>query len=243
MGPGIVSVEFDLNRNMVIGSPKILAHLETSQPGQGVVGLALSEKGLYFAPILPVGGTGPLLMMRYDPAHAHSSVVGRAAGPAAMIATLGCLKCHSLNGSGGTQGPALDKNSITTRVESRVLDPSYAKLVARLDAIPDPVVKQGAGARKEVLSAIPSDRVKLWVVNRLLYPKFDEPNAQMPDLKLTREQADQIATYLLHESPKHNRWAEALLSRRFLAGVGLGLLFGLGCAGVLAIRSSRRRRA
>ena len=241
-GPGVISVEFDLNRNMVIGSPKMLAHMETSQPGQGVVGLALSEKGLYFAPILPVGGTGLLLMMRYDPAHAHSPVIGRAAGPAAMISTLGCLKCHSLNGVGGTQGPALDKNSLTTRVESRVLDPSYQKLVARLDAIPEQTVRQGAPARREVLAANPRDRVKVWVMNRLLFPKFDEPNAQMPDLKLTREQADQIATYLLHESPAHNP-LEALWSRRFLGGIGIGLFLGLSVAAVIGIRSKRSRAA
>jgi hypothetical protein len=241
-GPGVMCVEYDLKRNMVVGSPKIMAHLEGSSRGQGVVGLALSREGLYFTPILPVGGTGVLMMMKYDPAHAHSSVIGAGSGPAAMISSLGCLKCHSLDGVGGTQGPGLDKNSLTTRVESRVLDPSYAKLVARLDAIPDETVRQGSGARKEVLSADPNDRVKLWVVNRLLYPKFDEPNAQMPDLKLTREKAEAIATYLLHESPKRSP-LEILLSRRFLAGVGLGLVFGLGFAGVLVIRSSRRRRA
>jgi hypothetical protein len=236
---GIVSLEFDLDRRMVLGSPRHLVRLESPRPGQGVVGLAMSPEGLYFCPILPVGKSGVLMMTRYDPARRHPYVIGRGAGPAGLMTTFGCLKCHSLDGKGGTQAPVLDKNSLMTRAESRVLSASYAGRLARLEFIPDESNEESRRARQEVLSAAPKDRVRLWVVNRLLNPKFDEPNAQMPNLGLTREQAESIASYLLHERAGRN-WLGVFLSRRFLAGVGLGLLVGVGLAGLLAFGSRRR---
>ena len=241
--PGVVSVEFDLNQKMVVGSPRYLAHFVAKKHGQGVVGLALSNEGLYFCPILPVGNSGVVLVMRYEPNHAHSHIIGPGTGPAELINTLNCLKCHSLNGIGNTQGPALDKNSLETRVESRVLDPTYADLIARLDANPDRKIQGGRAARKEVLSAKPKDRVNLWVINRLLYPSFDEPNAQMPPLNLTREQAEVIALYLLQKPPEPtvgSVLASVFASPKFWAGLGIGLFFGLGFAAVFAIRSKRR---
>ena len=241
--PGVVSLDYDFGKNMMIGSPSFLVKLEKKRNGQGVVGLAIAPDGVYFAPILPVGGTGVLMAMRYDPTHAHSQIIGRGAGPEALINTYGCLKCHSLKGTGGTQGPGLDKNSLWTRVQSRVLHPGYEQLIAKLEAISDKTVQEGSPARKEVLAAKnPESKVHVWVVNRLLYPKFDAPNAQMPSLKLTREQAESIADYLLgaQEKPKRIEALDVLRSRRFIAGVGLGLLFGVCLAGVVAMRGRRR---
>ena len=243
LNPGVVSVEFDLNQKMVIGSPKYLVNFVAKKHGQGVVGLALSTEGLYFCPILPVGNSGVVMVMRYEPGRAHSRIIGPGTGPAELINSLSCLKCHSLNGVGNTQGPSLDKNSLETRVESRVLDPSYAALIARLDANPDKKIQASKVARKEVISAKHKDRVKLWVINRLLYPSFDEPNAQMPPLNLTREQAEVIASYLLQKPPAPTVGsviASVLESPKFWAGLGLGLFFGLGFAAISTIRSKRR---
>lgn len=243
--PGVFMLDYDMSKNMVLGSPGFLVKLESKQPGQAVVGLALAPDGLYFTPIMPVGSSGVLMATRYDPSHAHPKIIGRGAGPAALITTYGCLKCHSLNGRGGTQGPALDRNSLVTRVQSRVLHPDYAKVIAQLDAIPDKTVQEGAPARKEVIAATdPDERIRLWVLNRLLYPKFDAPNAQMPSLKLTREQAESITAYLIGRAPKGSRYIalakDVLSSRRFLAGIVLGLVLGGGFAAVVTARSRKR---
>jgi Glucose / Sorbosone dehydrogenase/Cytochrome c len=240
--PGVMSLEFDLARNMVVSTPTYLLRFEGESRGQGIVGLALSPEGLFMAPIMPVGPTAVLMMMRYDPSQAHSRIIGQGAGPAALITTFGCLKCHLLNGTGGSQGPALDKNSLTTRVESRVLDPSYAELIARLEAIPDDTIRSTSPARKEVLSASSKDeKVRLWIVNRLLYPRFDAPNAQMPQMNMTREQAESITAYLLKKSPPRPRSPfDRVGGRRFVAGIGLGMLAGLGLAAVLGFRLRRR---
>jgi mono/diheme cytochrome c family protein len=240
--PGVISLEYDLDKGIVVGSPKYLVQMQSRMRGQGVVGLALAPEGLYFAPILPVAGRGMLMLTRYDPARAHARVIGRGTGPEALISTYGCLKCHLLNGQGGSQGPALDQNSLKTRVESRVLDPSYEQLIARLEAIPDKAIQANRPARQEVAKATPNDRTRLWIVNRLLFPRFDAPNAQMPSMSLTREQAESIASYLLDEEPPRRRsLIDRVGGRRFVAGIGLGLAAGFGVATVLGFR--RRRRA
>ena len=244
--PGVLAVEYDRKQNMVVGSPRYVVRFESHSPGQGIVGLALSPEGLFMAPIMPVGPSGVLMRLRYDPDHAHSRIIGRGSGPLELIHNFGCLKCHSLDGVGGTQGPALDKNALKTRVQSRVLDPSYAQLIQRIDAIPDKNIQATSAARKEVIAAEGDQRCLLWVTNRLLFPRFDAPNAQMPQMNLTREQADTIARYLLHERPRRNLlpWVMARLSSgSFLAGIGVGLLGTLGLVGVVAMRARRRSRA
>ena len=243
--PGVISLEYDFEENMAVRGPAYLVRFEQHREGQGIVGLALSPEGLFMAPIMPVGATGVIMMTRYDPGRAHSRILGRGTGPAELIRTFGCLKCHTLDGVGGIQGPALDKNSLQTRAETRVLDPSYAALIARMDAIPDKVMQDTRSARHEVLSAKPVDRARVWIVNRLLHPKFDEPNAQMPSMNITRAQAESIARHLWTRNrrpPAPIKPLDVLKSRRFLAGIGVGLVGGLGLAGVVAIRARRRSR-
>ena len=243
--PGVIAVEYDFEKNMVVGSPAYLVRFEQHSPGQGVVGLALSPEGLFMAPIMPVGATGVILMTRYEPERAHSRIIGRGTGAQALIQTFGCLKCHTLDGVGGDQAPALDKNSLQTRVESRVLDPSYAGHVARMDAIPDKVMQDTRSQRHEILEAKLDDRVHLWIVNRILHPKFDYPNAQMPSMNITRDQAETIARYLMRRRgrpPQKIDPLDVLKSRRFLAGIGVGLAGGFAVAGVVAIRARRRSR-
>jgi glucose/arabinose dehydrogenase len=241
--PGIISVEYDLLKKVVLEGPKYLVNFESQNPGQGVVGIAIGTDGIYFCPILPVGNSGVVMVLRYDPAQAHSRIIGRGSRPVELIHRFGCLKCHSLDGVGGTQGPNLDRNSLRTRAESRVLDPSYKKLIDRVEAIPDKSIQESSHARREVLAAKSNDRVRLWVINRMLHPRFDEPNAQMPKLNLTREQAEAITSYLLNESPEPPPTALGLFSsRRFWGGVCLGLLIGSLLTSAFVIRLKSRDR-
>jgi hypothetical protein len=42
-------------------------------------------------------------------------------------------------------------------------------------------------------------RLRAWIKNRILEPKFDDPNAQMPNLGVTSEQATIIADFLAQD--------------------------------------------
>jgi glucose/arabinose dehydrogenase len=232
-GPGLVVVDYALSNSSVPAPPRHLVRYEGEQQGAAVTGVALTRDGVCFVPILPVEGSGVVLVTRYQPAAAHSNVLGNSVKGSLLVAS-GCLSCHSRSGAGGGVGPALDINSLLTRIETRVLGADYARHVARLDAIDDATVAEGRNARQEVLAAAPDERVRVWVINRLLNPKFDQPDAQMTKLNLTREKAEALASELLGPS-RVQRWLAAMSERRFLQGALAGALAAALLAFVVAL--------
>ena len=110
-------------------------------------------------------------------------------------------------------------------------------------------------ARRQVRQAEGQEKVRLWIMYRLLEPRFDMPEAVMPNLGLSRDDAALIAGLLLEE-PKAGGPLDQLriyLTRQipyprqrhllgFLAtGFAIGCL--LGGAGALTLAALRRRSA
>jgi hypothetical protein len=83
-------------------------------------------------------------------------------------------------------------------------------------------VAAGRDARHEVLAAAANDRARIWVINRLLNPKFDDPDAQMPNLNLPRDKAEALATQLLGPSRTQRALAIVTSNPRFLQGAAAG---------------------
>ena len=110
--------------------------------------------------------------------------------------------------------------------------------------------------RREALEAEGRDRLRLWVKNQILSPGFDNPSSRMPDLGLSEEESERIATYLVGEDQgRINAWlhdiaapvfGESLSAREgVVAGFVLGIVV-LGAAflvSFVAVRMFRRRRA
>jgi glucose/arabinose dehydrogenase len=240
-GPGIVDVLYDRERGMVLRAPAYIARFEDRQRGQAVTGVAVADDGIYFTTILPTAEGGSLLVARYDPAHAHSRILGRGEGD--LLAKYNCLGCHSLDGVGGRVGPSLDRNSVIHRVDTRVSDPSYAALVARLDLLDDPRIARGRAARHEVLDAPRDRKVWTWVVHRLMQPSFDYPDAQMPEVGIPRAEAEAIAQRLVGGGSLRLRIAKLLANMDFVRGA----LAGASAASGLLLAAAalwwwRRRR-
>lgn len=238
-GPGIVSLEYSLPSSTVASPPRYLVRYEGPQERMAVTGVALTRDGVAFVPILPVDRTGVVLVARYEPSAPHDTIIGRTSVKGSLVAANGCLGCHSLGGAGGHVGPDLDAQSVRSRVETRVLDAAYRQHVEQLDALRDAVVAQGRKARHEVLDAPPEERVRTWVVNRLLNPKFDQPDAQMPQMNLSREKAEAIATELLGVSTWERRMT-ALRDPRFLKGAAAGALLMAMIASIVLVVRNRR---
>jgi Glucose / Sorbosone dehydrogenase len=241
-GPGVLLAEIDLQQNYLPSPPRYVVHYDGHVFGEAITGVALTEEGLFFTPILPQGATGVVLRTRYEPALAHARIIGKTTHN--LISARGCLGCHSLNGMGGRVGPPLDENSLRTRAETRVLDPSYAALVKKLDNLLEPTMVAGKRARHEVLNSAQEDKVRAWIVNRILNPRFDSADASMPQLGVPRVEAERMADQLLAATQK-SRMGELLTSRRYLAGLATGLLagfsVGLGWHLVLALRRRSMR--
>lgn len=238
-GPGVVNVSLDMKQNVVIEAPRYFVRYDGNANGQGVTGIALTDDGLYFAPLLPVGESGVVLVTRFEPAKKHTSIIGQKQGD--PLVKRACLGCHLLNGVGGNVGPALDFNSVYTRTETKVLDPSYAKIVERLDAMTEESMVLGRKARHEVLDAPRDTKVRTWVINRIMNPKFDMPDAQMPALGIERQEAEQIADRLIG-SPPRSKTSEVLHSGRFLAGIAGGFAFASLGFGLVFLVVRRRRK-
>jgi hypothetical protein len=242
-GPGVVEVLYDASRGQVAKSPRYLVKYEGKEQGQGVCGVAETQGAIYFAPILPVAGQGVVLSARYDPSAPQALALGSVQRGKDSIAASGCLACHSRGGVGGQVGPVLDSNSLTTHIQTLVLSEDYRRRVERLDALGDERAVKGRAARREVLDAKPEARVNAWIANRLLYPQFDNLDAQMPAQNLDRATADQLAGELVGgvvAAPSAVRGA--LHDKHFMAGGAVGsvasLLLALGATVAL-----RRRRA
>ena len=108
--------------------------------------------------------------------------------------------------------------------------------------------------RREVLEAEGRDRLRLWVKNQILSPGFDDPSSRMPDLGLSEEESERIATYLVGEDQgRINAWLHDIAAPVFgeslspREGVVAGFVLGIVVLGALlvsfvAVRMLRRRR-
>jgi hypothetical protein len=255
-GPGVLLAELDTKLGALTGAPRYIAHYDGGAVGEAVTGIAALDDAIYFTPILPLGESGVVLKTTFDPGHAHANVIGKKPGD--PLAQRECLSCHSFNGIGARVGPPLDANSILTRTESKVLDPSYARLVEKLDALKDEAAVTGHSARHEVLDAPRKTKVRTWVINRIMNPRFDMLEASMPQMDIGRAEAERIANRLLgiqesETSPKAAAAPSAKAEQprldlktlrqklRFRDGVAVGSLLGL-IAGVVLIRRRREGR-
>lgn len=244
-GPGVVVVDYALQSNMVAAAPRYLARYLGRETGMAVAGVSMVREGVAFVPILPVAGTGVVLVARYAPAAEHATTIAKSVRN--LLAANNCMGCHSRDGVGGQVGPSLDRNSLMTRVETRVLNASYAQQLARLDAINDPEVAKGRKARRKVLDTAPDQRARAWIVERLLHPKFDQLDAQMPDLGLDRATAEALALELAGPSGWQQKVLALLVERRFQQGVlaggaAVGALAVVSLVGIGLRRRLRRRR-
>jgi mono/diheme cytochrome c family protein len=230
-GPGIIDVHYDLDRGLVLRAPAYIARFDGRQRGQAVTGVAVADDGIYFTPIFPTVDRGSLLVARYDPANMHTRIIGKVEGD--LLAKYNCLGCHSLDGVGARVGPALDRNSILHRVGTRVMHPSYEEFVARLDRLDDPEIARGHAARHEVLEAPEQRKVWTWIVNRLVQPSFDYPEAQMPDVGISRAQAEAIAERLIGGSLRSR--IVKFVGNKFFAG---GAVVGASAASGLLLTAA-----
>jgi hypothetical protein len=95
-----------------------------------------------------------------------------------------------------------------------------------------------------VLETTGGVRNALWVTYRLLEPKFDNPDAQMPNLGISRAEAETMATYLVggQVQNRFQRIAVAVFGgMRGLVLTAVGFVGGVTTGAVLAWLSTKRR--
>jgi hypothetical protein len=255
-GPGlggersIVTLDYDMDGRSMRSPPKAFVRYR-GDGAQVPVALAFGPDGLYFASVLPTAtGKSPIYKVSYAPDREHRFLIGESANPAVLIGEKFCRGCHRIGIRGGEAGPSLNQPELTTRLEARLNAPEYAQKVARVDSLTAEIFATNADARHEVLAATGRERVRLWVRNRIMEPRFDSPEATMPNLGLNAAQADAIAEYLLGDATPRRpasftaRMKQAIASRlpapRYRYTI-LAFIVGL-LVPVIARRIRQRRR-
>jgi mono/diheme cytochrome c family protein len=250
----IVSFGYDFDRHELTDVPHQIVRYRGSG-NQSVVAMAFGPDALYFAPLLPdANGLTPIVRLSWAPDAPHPLRLGAQADAGTLLGDKQCIGCHTISGRGGIAGPDLTPAQLMPRLLKRLGSNEYVALVERLDQDETAPLVSYRDARAKVLAAQGVERVRTWIRYRLIDPRFDNPNATMPDPGLSDAEAGILADYLTREIPtpsKEHTLRELLFegllgSRKVVLAVGvlLGLTVVPGVTWIrrLANGSSRSRR-
>lgn len=182
--------------------PQYLLEYTGKYGTQRFAAVAVGPDGIYTAPMVPgPDGSSPVLRIRYEPSQAHPVTVQPRAGLQSMagfgaLAEHGCISCHAVQGTGGGIGPTLDYFGLEWRLTKRLNSAEYVAQVARVDALEAEPFSRWREARRDVLAAEGAERTWRWLRYFLQEPRFDNPEAQMPNLGISAEQAARLRAEL-----------------------------------------------
>jgi hypothetical protein len=175
-------------------SRQVVRYLGPDYPA--VTGISNGGDGIYFSPLAPeTAGESPVLKLLYSPDEPHP--VGIEPINRDLFHAFGCVGCHTRDDVGGDVGPSLDffEPENRDRILSAILSDDFEDSLRSLDQRPE-LFASSRDTRKEVLSASGLARLHAYVKHKVLDPTFADPEAQMPDLGLTEEEAEAVASEL-----------------------------------------------
>jgi hypothetical protein len=208
---GVLRLGYSLKQGRASGVPEYIVRYRGSGT-QLITGLALGPDGLYFVPTLPDSEKrNPILKIAYEPDQPHPFLLTHTLDAEELMEEKGCLGCHQLNGNGGTIGPNLDQGHLVRRLRAKLNSKNYVQSLTDVDRLDREPFRSYHEARANVLRASGRDKLRTWIIYRLMEPKFDDPDAQMPNMGLSKAEATLITDHLLHERPVLERWKERLL--------------------------------
>lgn len=197
-GPGLIFLPYDFANGTVRARHRQIVEY-TGNEQQRLVAAAVGPDGIYFAPFIGDPDQGsPILKLTYNPAHPHGQTITQSLDGAALLVQKGCGHCHTI-GEHVAAGPSLNSEDLLASLQGRLDGPGYAALTAELDDRDDEPFRSYRSARREVLAARGDVRLRVWLTYHLLEPRFDNPDARMPNPGLTVAEAQTLARYLTPE--------------------------------------------
>jgi glucose/arabinose dehydrogenase len=195
---GVVLLRYDFETGVVRELPRNILRYR-GREYQSVVGVAAAEDGLFVVPLLPDReGRSTVLRLRHAPDAPHPYLVLDAGDGGQIFLQRGCIGCHAVgNRRLGIAGPPLDQAELVARLRARLEDPGWERQALALDTLEQEPWRSFRDARRDVLAAEGRERVRRWLEYRIQEPRFDDPNATMPDLGLTAGEAARVADYLM----------------------------------------------
>lgn len=163
-----------------------------------VSAVSIGPDGIYFSPILGIdGGDSLVYRISFRPEKELPYRPYDISNLKVKLHSKTCLSCHSLDGQGGKEAPSLDKEELVTRFNVRLNSPEYLAQIAAADLLAGRPFVDSAKERNMIRRSSGYERISLWVISHLMEPKFDNPDAVMPNLNLTHKEAKLLAEYLL----------------------------------------------
>lgn len=205
-GPGlsgdksIVTFKYNFKDNKVDTVPKQILRYR-GFGNQTIVGLAFGPDGLYFVPLFPgIDGQSRVLKITYDQNNSYPYKLKNESDVKSLLSNKGCTGCHRTSTWGwGNIGPNLEADQMINRIKERLESKNYLDAIEKLNKIDEEPYKSFKDARNVVLSKRGIDKIRAWMVYHLIEPKFDNLESQMPNMKLTRYEAEAIADFLLSQ--------------------------------------------
>lgn len=207
LGKSIVELEFDPKTGYLVGVPSPLIQY-AGETKATVLDLAEGPDGLYFTDFFgtarstEVDGTGRVWrVVRSDetlglPSIDDEQLAALEPGQRGeVLFQRNCATCHSINGSGGHEGPRLD--NIARVLESRLKGHHEAALMQLLKT---GLSEDSRRRIEEVLAAKPGKpRVRVWLKHHLEEPRFDNLYGKMPSFaeSLSSAYRDDVIAYLM----------------------------------------------
>ncbi|MEX0700424.1 MAG: hypothetical protein WD354_11905, partial [Acidimicrobiia bacterium] len=216
---------------------------------QLIAAVAVEPAGVIFAGLFPESdGETALYRLRIDPENELPNRVGKSSGVTATLEEFGCLECHQHDDTGGNVGPHLDQVQLEERLETVLYSAEYEQAVRGIDALTESPWIDFAEARTEVLDAEGKDRLLTWIKYRIMEPRFDRVDAQMPTLGISEDDAAAIADLLIaDELPWWRQQAISIFGSResanwFILGAAAATVAVTAAFLLLGFLRRRRRR-
>jgi mono/diheme cytochrome c family protein len=209
---------------------------KTGKEHQYLVAVAIGSDGIYFADFLPPPqGSNHIMKVVPSSKKTGTSKLQSRSGES-WYAQLECSACHSISGKGGKAGPALD--NLVLRLEDHLNSKEYEEELAKIEKLNEPIFVQYKEERSQLRQLKGRNRVKYWINMHLKEPRFDNPEAQMPNFQLSDEQSEALTSYLMTLTAEDKRrqksvlhqWANDLkfyLSAHLNLWLGISVLFGI----------------
>jgi hypothetical protein len=248
---GIMALAYDSDRGRPAGVPRYLLQY-VGDGSQRVIAAGVGPDGIYTAGAFPgPDGTSDILRLHVDDENAHPVEIPLDWGEIddarlSLLSESGCISCHAWLGQGGGIGPALDPFAVDWRLRERLNTPAYEQRVLELNAAAGPGDAERVAAREAVMAEQGHARTRIWLEHFLQDPQFDNPDVQMPNPGLTREEALAIRDTLV---PAQRAGQQGFLARTYTfvmnnrRAVAYGFVLGAGIVSLGLVTAFGWRRS